>query len=116
MDGVLIRQVIINLLNNAINYTPRGSKITVSLFRKNNHVIFEVSDNGPGISQDEIPHIFERYYQRNTKVSSYRKGMGLGLSLCKSIIEAHNGEISMRNNVPNGTIVSFYMVSGEENV
>ncbi|MGB4437838.1 MAG: ATP-binding protein [Sedimentibacter sp.] len=116
VDGILVRQVIVNLLNNAINYSPRGSEITVSLFRKNNRVIFEVSDNGPGISQDEIPHIFERHYQRNTKGSSNRKGMGLGLSLCKSIIEAHNGEISIKNNVPNGTIVSFYIVSGEENI
>ncbi|MPM07249.1 Sensor protein KdpD [bioreactor metagenome] len=116
VDGILIRQVIINLLNNAINYSPRGSKITVSLFRENNNVVFEVSDNGPGISQEEISHIFERYYQRSTQSSSNRKGMGLGLSLCKSIIEAHNGEISMRNNVPNGTIVSFYIKSGEENV
>ncbi|MEL7648373.1 MAG: ATP-binding protein [Sedimentibacter sp.] len=114
IDGVLIRQVLINLLNNAINYSPAGSKISVSLFKKDARVYFEVSDNGPGISQDEMPHIFERYYQRKTKSSTNRKGMGLGLSLCKSIVEAHKGQISLRNNVPSGTTVSFYILSGEE--
>lgn len=114
IDGLLIRQVLINLLNNAINYSPAGSKITVSLFKKDERVYFEVSDNGPGISQDEMPHMFERYHHRKNKSSTNRKGMGLGLSLCKSIIEAHNGQISIKNNVPNGTTVSFYILSGEE--
>lgn len=114
VDGVLIRQVLVNLLNNAINYSDEGSEITVSLFRTDNKVIFEVSDNGPGISEEEIPHIFERYYKRKSKNYSNRKGMGLGLSLCKSIIEAHNGKISIRNNMPTGTVVSFYVISGEE--
>jgi len=116
VDGVLIRQVLVNLLNNAINYSNAGSEITVSLFRKDNKVIFEVSDNGTGISEEEIPHIFERYYKRKGKNNTNRKGMGLGLSLCKSIIEAHNGKISIRNNKPTGTIVSFYVFSGEESI
>lgn len=114
VDGILIRQVLVNLLNNAINYSDEDSEITVTLFRAENKVIFEVSDNGPGISEEEIPHIFERYYKRTAKNYSNRKGMGLGLSLCKSIIEAHNGKISMRNNTPSGTVVSFYVFSGED--
>jgi two-component system sensor histidine kinase KdpD len=114
VDGVLIRQVLVNLLNNAINYSNADSEITVSLFRKNDRVIFEVCDNGPGISEEESAHIFERYYKRKAKNYTNRKGMGLGLSLCKSIIEAHKGEISIRNNIPTGTIVNFYVSSGEE--
>lgn len=116
VDGVLIRQVLVNLLNNAINYSPIDSEITVSLFRKANRVVFEVSDNGQGISQDDFAHIFEQNYQRNTKTFNGRKGLGLGLSLCKSIIEAHEGEINIRNNVPKGTTVSFYIFSGEEGI
>lgn len=116
VDGILIRQVLVNLLNNAINYSPKGSNIIVSLFRENDRVVFEVSDNGPGISQEEISHIFERYYHRTTKSNTNRKGMGLGLSLCKSIIEAHNGEIAISNNNPNGTIVRFYIISKEESI
>lgn len=116
VDGVLIRQVLVNLLNNAIDYSPPDSEIVVSLFKKENRIIFDVSDNGPGISQNEIPYIFERYYKKSAKNYTNRKGMGLGLSLCKSIIEAHNGEISIRNNVPTGTVVSFYVFSGEESI
>jgi len=114
VDGVLIRQVIINILNNAINYSPEGSIIIVSLYYKGNQVIFEVKDNGPGISEEEFPHIFERYYSRNINKGTKRKGMGLGLSLCKSIVEAHNGKISICNNEPHGTIVKFYVLSDKE--
>ncbi len=114
VDGVLIRQVIVNILNNAINYSPEENDIIVSLNRENNHVIFEVKDTGSGISQKDFSHIFERYYHRNTNNSTKRKGMGLGLALCKSIIEAHNGKISIRNNEPHGTIASFYIISEME--
>lgn len=118
VDGVLIRQVIVNILNNAINYSSDESQIIVSLYCKENRVIFEVKDNGPGISKEELLHIFEPYHSRNVSgnanKSAKRKGMGLGLSLCKSIVEAHNGEISIKNNEPHGTIVSFYVLSDKE--
>lgn len=116
VDGVLIRQVVINILNNAINYSPEGSDITVSLYLEENHAIFQVKDNGPGISQEELPHMFERYYHKNTNKGSNRKGIGLGLALCKSIVEAHNGRISISNNMPHGTIVSFYVLSEMEGI
>jgi len=114
VDGVLIRQVIINILNNAINYSPEESVIIVSLYCKDDQVFFEVKDNGPGISEEELPHIFERYYNRNINSITKRKGMGLGLSLCKSIVEAHNGKIAVCNNEPHGTIVRFYVLSEKE--
>ena len=114
VDGVLIRQVIVNILNNAINYSPEGSVIIVSLYGEENHVYFEVKDNGPGISEEEFSHIFERYYNKNVNSSTKRRGMGLGLSLCKSIVEAHNGKITICNNEPHGTIVRFYVLSDKE--
>jgi two-component system sensor histidine kinase KdpD len=114
VDGILIRQVIVNILNNAINYSPMESEIKVSLYREANHVVFEVQDNGPGILQEELSHVFERYYHSSSKNSINRKGMGLGLSLCKSIVEAHDGKITVKNHVPHGTIVSFYVLSEEE--
>lgn len=113
VDGVLIRQVIINLLNNAINYTQE-SDITVSLYREGNRVIFEVKDTGPGILPDELSHIFERYHQSKSGNLTHRRGMGLGLALCKSIVEAHNGAISIVNNEPHGTIVNFYVLLEKE--
>jgi two-component system sensor histidine kinase KdpD len=113
VDGILIRQVIVNILNNAINYSPMESEIKVSLYREANHVVFEVQDNGPGILQEELSHVFERYYHSSSKNSINRKGMGLGLSLCKSIVEAHDGKITIKNHEPHGTIISFYVLSEE---
>ncbi|HEX3078699.1 MAG TPA: ATP-binding protein [Lachnospiraceae bacterium] len=113
-DGVLLRQVIVNILNNAINYSPADSDIIVTLHREDNRAIFEVKDKGPGVDAEVLPHIFERYYRGNTRMGRNRKGMGLGLALCKSIIKAHNGEISIRSNEPNGTIVSFYLIAERE--
>ncbi|WMJ90427.1 DUF4118 domain-containing protein [Anaerocolumna sp. MB42-C2] len=113
VDGILIRQVLVNLINNAINYSPEGSDIIVSLYRDSDRVVFEVKDNGPGFLTDDLSHVFDRYYH-NTKKNGNRKGMGLGLPLCKSIIEAHNGSISISNYEPHGTIVSFYILSEME--
>jgi len=106
-DGVLITQVLVNLLDNAINYTPEGSEIKVSLKREEEKVVFEVSDNGPGISKEDLPHMFERLYSRRGKPYGKRRGFGLGLSLCKSIVEAHGGTILIKNAVPHGTSVEF---------
>lgn len=114
VDGILIRQIIINLLNNAINYSPNGSDIAVSLYREKEKVVFEVKDNGPGILQEEMEHVFDRYYKGNSRNTSNRKGMGLGLSLCKSIVEAHGGRIHIHNYEPHGTIVDFYVISQKE--
>lgn len=113
VDGILIRQVLVNILNNAINYTPKGSEIRVSLTSENNHAIFEVCDEGPGITEEEATHIFERYYHKKNSEKN-RQGMGLGLALCKSIIEAHQGEITISNNKPHGTIVRFYVLKNME--
>lgn len=107
VDGVLITQVLVNLLGNAVNYTPGGSEITVSVTKEKGRVAFAVSDNGPGVMEADIPHLFEQFYTRQDKAYSARKGMGLGLSLCKSIVEAHGGEISIKNNEPHGTTVRF---------
>jgi len=114
VDGVLIRQVLVNLLSNAVNYSPEGSEITVSVFQEETRVTFEVSDNGPGISAEDLPHLFERFYSRHHKSSGGRHGMGLGLPLCKSIVEAHGGEIFVLNHEPHGTTVSFTIPIREE--
>jgi len=114
VDGILIRQVIVNLLNNAISYSPNDSEIIVSLYRQEDKVIFEVKDNGPGILQEDLLHIFDRYHQSHSSNKTNRKGMGLGLYLCKAIIEAHGGKITIKNYEPHGTIVEFYIISKKE--
>lgn len=115
VDGILIRQVIVNLLNNAINYSPEETEITVSLYRKEDRVIFEVKDNGPGILPKDMAVLFDRYHRSSSSNLLNRKGMGLGLALCKTIIEAHGGEITIQNYEPHGTIAAFYILSEKEN-
>ncbi|MDF2541964.1 MAG: integral rane sensor signal transduction histidine kinase [Herbinix sp.] len=112
VDAILIRQVIVNLLNNAINYSPEGTVITISLYRKEKQVIFEVKDNGPGLLQSDLVGLFDRYHQTSVNLLN-RKGMGLGLSLCKTIIQAHGGDITIRNYEPHGAVVTFYITTEE---
>ncbi|MEG0396071.1 MAG: ATP-binding protein, partial [Oscillospiraceae bacterium] len=107
MDVRLIVQVIINIVDNAIKYTPVGSEIIISVSKQGDKVLTQISDNGNGLSQEAKEHIFEMFYTANTKVADSRRGMGLGLALCKSIVMAHSGEITASDNKPQGTIFSF---------
>lgn len=83
------------LIDNAIKYSPANSPIEIALSRRNRHVTYEISNTGPGIASDKLPHIFDRFYRADTSRSKTNlKGYGLGLSLAKKIIELHNGELS----------------------
>ncbi|ETP72839.1 osmosensitive K+ channel histidine kinase [Lachnospiraceae bacterium JC7] len=102
MDAKLIMQVLINLINNAIKNTQTGSEICIRSEQRKDAVVVSVIDNGPGIPDAVKPHVFEMFYTGQSKVADGRRGLGLGLALCKSIIEAHNGKITLRDNVPTG--------------
>lgn len=96
-DAKEIARVFKNILTNAINFAPENSKIKVKLYEENNCLLVDISDKGAGIAEQDIPHIFERYYTADKK---YRKvGTGLGLYLSKKIIKLHNGEIFV-NSIP----------------
>lgn len=112
-DGRLIMQVIINMVNNAIVYTQAGSHITLSLAVRHKQVIVEISDDGPGLSDEAKDHIFDQFYTGQGKTTDNRRGLGLGLSLCKSIIEAHGGTISVRDNQPCGVVFQFILPEEE---
>lgn len=107
MDGSLIEQVIINLLDNAVKFSEKGSVIEIKVCENKSDVIFQVIDNGAGISEDILPNIFERFFTNGSKISDSRRGVGLGLSICKSIVEAHGGKISAANREEGGAIFSF---------
>lgn len=102
MDARLMIQVLINLINNAIKNTPEGSEIWIRSEQCGNEAIVSVCDNGPGIPDSIKPHVFEMFYTGQNKVADGRRGLGLGLALCKSIVEAHHGAISLSDNVPSG--------------
>ena len=107
VDVRLIIQVFINLIDNAVKYTPEGSTIIVRVTKNESKAIINVIDNGPGIKEDDKDRIFEMFYIGDNIIADGRKSLGLGLSLCKSIINAHGCEITVSNNDPTGTIFTF---------
>ena len=107
VDVRLIIQVFINLIDNAVKYTPEGSTIIVRVTKNESKAIINVIDNGPGIKEDDKDRIFEMFYIGDNTIADGRKSLGLGLSLCKSIINAHGCEITVSNNDPTGTIFTF---------
>ena len=107
MDARLIVQVIINLVNNAIKYTQRGSTITISAREEGHTAVVRVADDGPGIPDEMKPQIFELFYTGENPVTDGRRSMGLGLALCRSIVTAHGGEISVSDAVPHGAVFTF---------
>ncbi len=107
MDVRLIIQVIINIVNNAIKYTPAGSHITLRAEKRGKMVAVSISDDGPGISVPAKVHLFDMFYTASQGKSDNRRGLGLGLSLCRSIVMAHGGTITVTDNVPRGAVFTF---------
>lgn len=107
VDARLTVQVLVNLLDNAIQHSPPDSSITVRSFPKGEEIIVEVADEGTGIPSADKEHIFEMFYTTSTGKGDGRRGMGIGLALCRSIIRAMGGEIGVRDNVPGGTVFFF---------
>lgn len=116
MDVRLILQVLINLVDNAIKYTPAGSEITITSFKKEHMAAVEVADNGDGIPDESKERIFEMFYTANNGIGDSRRSMGLGLALCRSIVEAHGGTITVRDNIPHGTVFTFTLMAEEANI
>jgi signal transduction histidine kinase len=104
-DRDKIKQVILNLLNNATKYAGDGDTIKVETQQDGGEIILRIIDNGPGIPPDYLPHIFEKFY-RVPQTSKITQGTGLGLSICKRIIEAHGGRIAIQSSAGGGTTVS----------
>lgn len=107
VDAKLVVQVIVNIIDNAVKYTPKNSPITITTRKFGNMAEVCIADTGSGISQRDKAHIFEKFYCGNQKIADNRRSLGLGLYLCKAIVEAHNGTISATDNQPHGTIFRF---------
>ncbi len=113
MDARLIVQVIVNMADNAIKYTQTGSNITVLAILDNAKVRVEVSDDGPGISDEAKTKLFDMFYTADNARGDGRRGLGLGLYLCKAIIGAHEGEIYVKDNIPKGSTFGFTLQAEE---
>ncbi len=108
MDVVLIQQVIVNLLENAVQHAEGMTKLEFKVFIIGNTAVFEISDDGCGVAKDRLSNIFTGYFERkDTPVDSKKRNMGIGLSVCASIIKAHDGNISVVNKKSGGCCFRF---------
>jgi len=116
VDARLIVQVIINIVDNAIKYTPKGSEIIISTERKDDNISVSIADNGNGIADDIKDRVFDMFYTGANKIADSRRSLGLGLALCKTIISAHGGEISVSDNKAHGAVFTFTLPVKEINI
>jgi two-component system phosphate regulon sensor histidine kinase PhoR len=106
-DGKWIRQVLTNLISNAINYTPEGGAVTVKFSFTKKSVYVTVKDNGSGIPAEHLPRIFERFYRVDKSRSRERGGTGLGLAIVKHILEGHHTKAEVQSEEGEGSEFSF---------
>lgn len=106
-DKDKISQVLVNLLSNALKYTPEGGAVKMDIRDTNDFTEISVEDNGPGIPPEDLPYIFERFYRADKSRNRMTGGSGIGLTICKAIITAHGGLIDVRSSPGNGTKFTF---------
>ncbi len=114
MDGKLIVQVLINLLDNAIKHTKENEEIHLNVFTKDSNIVFEVADEGCGIDEKIKDSLFKSFVTSGSKVIDGKRGMGLGLAICKAIVNAHGGEITAENRDGKGAVFKFTLPLMEE--
>jgi two-component system sensor histidine kinase KdpD len=103
LDGVLLEQVFINLLENAARHTPAGSAIEISAKSEGAELLVEIADRGPGLGADELERVFEKLYHARSAAA----GAGLGLAICRAVIDAHGGRIWAENRPVGGALFRF---------
>ena len=110
MDAMLIEQVLINLLDNAVQHAKGMTDLSLTVYPRNNHAVFEVKDNGCGIEAKRLNHIFSGYYSPDHEVADrQKKNAGIGLSVCATIIKAHGGSIQAENLKTGGALFRFIL-------
>jgi two-component system OmpR family sensor kinase len=108
-DEARLRQVLGNLVSNALNYTPVDAPITVSVGTRGNEAVLEVTDTGPGLSDEQKARVFERFYRADTARTRTTGGSGLGLSIVAALVAAHNGRVTTTDTTPHGATFTIYL-------
>jgi two-component system sensor histidine kinase KdpD len=107
VDGLRIAQVLTNLVGNAARYAPEQTQITISAHDIEDMIQIDVMDRGPGIPRPDRGRIFEAFRQLGDETAGHRGGAGLGLAICKGLVEAHGGRIWVQDQSDSGTVISF---------
>ena len=113
VDPERMQQVFLNILDNAIKYTPLEGRIGVSVTGSRNEIITAISDSGIGIGQTDEPYVFERLYRAEKSRSRLQGGAGLGLTIAKEIVELHGGQISVQSTPGEGTVFTVSLERGD---
>ncbi len=113
-DGQHLHRVFVNLISNAIKYTPEAGTITVALRREGSSILASVSDTGCGIGPDDLKKLFQEFYRANDPINQEVKGTGLGLALVKRIVEAHHGAIKVTSEKGKGSTFSVTLPASAE--
>ncbi len=108
-DGARLRQLVGNLIDNAIKFTPAGGLIDISITKAKSIVKITIADTGVGIGPEHLPHVFDRFYRADQARSAKNRGSGLGLPICQAIAQAHGGHIEVNSTPGDGTIVTITM-------
>ena len=103
-DPARLKQVVVNLLDNAIKYTPESGRVSISVMKQDGRAVLEIADTGIGISRDDLPHIFDRFYRADKARSREMGGTGLGLSIVRSICLAHDGQVKVQSTEGQGSM------------
>jgi two-component system sensor histidine kinase KdpD len=108
--------VLINFVENAIKHSPENSIVEVKVKKDRQTAVFEVIDNGEGIAEQDFPYLFESYVPNGKRSADSSRGMGIGLSICMSIVKAHNGKMEATNKKTGGAVFRFMLpLEGREN-
>jgi K+-sensing histidine kinase KdpD len=113
VDPKCIEQVLRNLLSNAVKYSPNGGTITVQGRKDEGRLLIQVSDQGIGIPEEDLDKVFERFYRVENEITQNIRGVGLGLPVCRGIVEAHGGRIWAESTLGVGSVFSFTLPIGD---
>ncbi|MDQ3189959.1 MAG: ATP-binding protein [Bacteroidota bacterium] len=114
VDALTFPSILLNLYENAVKYSPKGSEIHVSLYQKNKQIHLLIADQGSGIAEQEKDNVFQKFYRIGNEETRKAKGTGLGLFIVKNIVEKHDGIIQIKNNTPKGSIFEICFDNSKE--
>ncbi|MBK8086172.1 MAG: HAMP domain-containing histidine kinase [Devosia sp.] len=115
-DGRRLKRALLIGIDNAIKHSPPGGRLTLSAERQGDSVAIAILDDGPGVPEDELPHVFERFFRGRAEKEMQNRGIGIGLPIAREIVEQHGGRVTLRNRPEGGAVLTMVLPCGEASV